>query len=146
LESLADLQQAPHLAHTPLHRLLEAENEAPLDHPGLDDSDVGPRPMTDLDEPEGLQGLDRLPQCVAGDAQLLPELGLGGQYVAGVEPSLQDVVLDRLHHLALPRSEGVPERHRGRALLTHSASSGPCSWRICSILRRSSSPSLIDGG
>ena len=58
--------------------------------------DPPPAGAAGLEQPEGLEAREGLPQDGARDAELLDELALGGQPVAGGEPAVEDLRADRL--------------------------------------------------
>ena len=59
-----------------------------------DVADEGALPRPDLDEPAALQRAQRLPHRGAADHELLGQIALGRQAVAGLEPALGDQLLD----------------------------------------------------
>ena len=67
-------------------------------------ADIGAVAVPDLDDVEGAQGLDRLPDAAAAGADGLAQLGLGGQQVARLELVAQDVLLDPGDHLLAART------------------------------------------
>ena len=76
------------------HAAVEGQlvNEAVEGHPADEHAEA----VADVDDADGLEDLESLPDRVPADPQLLHQFELGRQWITGGEPTLQDDVLDRL--------------------------------------------------